>query len=126
KTSNIQPQLELKQNLNFITPGLNFRTMGYLKRYSFYTVDRSYNPFYYTANIDPTTKEYSLQALNDGSQTSVGTVGTEYLGYSEGTKVVDSRFWLEGALQYNHTFAEKHTIGGSLIAVVSNYETGNG
>jgi TonB-linked SusC/RagA family outer membrane protein len=67
---------------------------------------------------------YSLQTLNDGGPTSVGTVGTEYLGYSEGNKVVDSRFWLEGALQYNHTF-NKHTVGASLIGVVSNYETGN-
>ena len=125
KTSNIQPQVEFKQNLNFITPGLNFRTMGYLRRYSFYTVDRSYNPFYYIANIDPSSKKYSLQALNDGGATSIGTTGTEYLGYSEGTKLVDSRFWLEGALQYNHSF-DKHTVGGSLIAVVSNYETGNG
>jgi TonB-linked SusC/RagA family outer membrane protein len=124
KTSNIQPQLEFKQNLNFITPGLHFRTMGYLRRYSYYSVDRSYNPFYYTAIIDPTTKGYSLQALNDGGPASIGTVGTEYLGYSEGTKVVDSRFWLEGSLGYNHTF-DKHTVGGSLIAVVSNYETGN-
>lgn len=126
KTSNVQPQVEIKQNLNFIIPGLNFRTMGYLRRYSYYTVDRNYNPFYYTANIDPSSKTYSLQALNDGGLTSIGTVGTEYLGYSEGTKVVDSRFWLEGALQYNHTFSEKHTVGGSLIAVASNYETGNG
>lgn len=124
KTSNIQPQIEFKQNLNFITPGLSFRTMGYLRRYSYYSVDRSYNPFYYTAAIDPSTKDYSLQPLNDGGPTSVGTVGTEYLGYSEGTKVVDSRFWLEGSLGYNHTF-DKHTVGGSLIAVVSNYETGN-
>ncbi|HEX6426270.1 MAG TPA: TonB-dependent receptor, partial [Niastella sp.] len=124
KTANIQPQIELKQNLNFITPGLNFRTMGYLRRASYYSVDRTYNPFYYTAIPDPTTMGYSLQALNDGGPTSIGTVGTEYLGYSEGTKVVDSRFWLEGALQYNHTF-NKHTVGGSLIGVVSNYETGN-
>jgi TonB-linked SusC/RagA family outer membrane protein len=124
KTSNIQPQLEFKQNLNFITPGLHFRTMGYLRRYAFYSVDRSYNPFYYSAVIDPTTMDYSLQALNDGGPTSLGTVGTEYLGYAEGNKVVDSRFWLEGSLGYNHTF-EKHTVGGSLIAVVSNYETGN-
>jgi TonB-linked SusC/RagA family outer membrane protein len=125
KTSNVQPQVELKQNLNFITPGLSFRTMGYLRRYSYWRVDRFYNPFYYTAFIDPTTKDYSVQALNDGGPTSIGTTGTEYLGYNEGDKVVDSRYWLEGALQYNHSF-DKHTVGGSLIGVVSDYETGNG
>ncbi len=125
KTSNIQPQLELLQNLNSITPGLNFRAMGYLRRYSFYTLNRSYNPFYYSAIIDPTTQNYSLSPLNDGGPTSIGTVGTEYLGYNEGEKTVDSRFWVESTLSYNHTFNNKHNVGGSLIAVMSNYELGN-
>lgn len=124
KTSNLQPQVELKQDLGFVTPGLSFRTMGYLRRYSFYSVDRSYNPFYYSAIVDPTTQDYNLTVLNDGSATSVGTVGTEYLGYAEGTKTVDSRFWLEGSVTYNRTF-KKHTVGGNIIAVISNYETGN-
>ncbi|MES2773114.1 MAG: TonB-dependent receptor [Bacteroidota bacterium] len=124
KTSNIQPQIELKQNLNFILPGLSFRTMGYLRRYSFYTVNRNYNPFYYTAQVDPTTQQYNLQVLNDGGPTSVGLVGTEYLNYSEGNKVVDSRFWIESTLGYNHNFG-KSTVGGTIIAVASNYETGN-
>ncbi|HLP38263.1 TonB-dependent receptor [Lacibacter sp.] len=124
KTSNLQPQVELKQDLGFVTPGLSFRTMGYLRRYSFYSVDRSYNPFYYSAIVDPTTQDYNLTVLNDGSATSIGTVGTEYLGYAEGNKVVDSRFWLEGSVTYNRTF-KKHTVGGNVIAVISNYETGN-
>ncbi|WP_293744562.1 TonB-dependent receptor [uncultured Pedobacter sp.] len=124
KTSNIQPQLELLQNLNGILPGLNFRAMGYLRRYSYYTVNRNYNPFYYTAVIDPTTQQYSLSPLNDGGPTSIGTVGTEYLGYNEGEKNVDSRMWIEGTLNYNHTF-KKHTVGASLISVLSSYETGN-
>jgi TonB-linked SusC/RagA family outer membrane protein len=124
KTSNLQPQVELKQDLGFVTPGLSFRTMGYLRRYSFYSVDRSYNPFYYSAIVDPTTQDYNLTVLNDGSATSIGTVGTEYLGYAEGNKVVDSRFWLEGSVTYNRTF-KKHTVGGNIIAVISNYETGN-
>lgn len=124
KTSNIQPQLELKQNLNMITPGLSFRTMAYLRRYSFYAVDRSYNPFYYSAVVDPTTQDYNLNVLNDGGPTSIGAVGTEYLGYSEGQKIVDSRFWLEGSINYNRNF-KKHTLGGSLISYISNYETGN-
>lgn len=125
KTSNIQPQLELKQNLNFLTTGLSARAMGYLRRYSYYDVSRSYNPFYYTADVDPTTQAYSLRVLNDGSSTSVGTTGTEYLGYGEGPKVVDSRVWLEGSLNYNRTFGVKHQVGGMLISYLSSYETGN-
>lgn len=124
KTSNLQPQLELKQNLNFVTPGLSFRAMGYLRRYSYYSVDRSYTPFYYSALVDPTTQQYNLVALNDGGTTSIGPVGTEYLGYAEGSKIVDSRFWLESSVNYNHGFKD-HTVGGSLIGVISNYETGN-
>lgn len=125
KTSNIQPQLEIKQNLNFIANGLSMRAMGYLRRYSRYEVSRNYNPFYYTAIIDPTTQDYTLKALNDGSATSLGTVGTEYLGYSEGEKELDSRLWLEGSLNYNHTFNTKHTVSGMLISYISNYEKGN-
>ncbi|HJT72741.1 MAG TPA: SusC/RagA family TonB-linked outer membrane protein, partial [Chitinophaga sp.] len=125
KTSNIQPQLELKQNLNAITSGLSARAMGYLRRYTYYEVNRSYNPFYYSAIINPATQDYSLSVLNDGSATSVGTVGTEYLGYSEGRKTVDSRLWLEGSLNYNHTFGKMHTVGGTLISYISSYETGN-
>jgi TonB-linked SusC/RagA family outer membrane protein len=124
KTSNIQPQIELKQNLNGILPGLNFRAMGYLRRFSYYAVNRNYNPFYYTANIDPTTQDYSLQVLNDGGPTSVGLVGTEYLGYNEGAKTLNSRLWVEGTLNYNHSFG-KHNVGSSIIAVMSNYETAN-
>jgi TonB-linked SusC/RagA family outer membrane protein len=130
KTSNLMPQLEIKQNLNFITPGLNFRAMGYLKRYAWYRVDRSYNPFYYNALVDPTTQQYNLQVLNDGSNASIGTVGTEYLGYRDYDpvtgapwKTIDSRMWLEGTLNYSQTF-RKHTVGGTLISVISNYETG--
>jgi TonB-linked SusC/RagA family outer membrane protein len=130
KTSTLAPQIEFKQNLNFITPGLSFRSMAYLRRYSRYGVSRSYNPFYYTANIDPATQEYSLQVLNDGSTGSnFGTTGTEYLNYDENgdrnAKVVDSRYWLEATVNYNRAF-KNHTVGGSLIGVVSNYETGNG
>jgi TonB-linked SusC/RagA family outer membrane protein len=125
KTSNIQPQLELKQNLNFITSGLSARVMGYLRRYSYYGISRNYNPFFYAASISPLDQSYSIRVLNDGSATSVGTVGTEYLGYSTDTTIVDSRFWLEGSLNYTHTFGTKHRVGGMIISYVSNYETGN-
>ena len=66
--------------------------MGYLRRYSYYAVSRSYNPFYYSAIVNPATQQYNLSVLNDGSATSVGTVGTEYLGYAEDPKVVDSDY----------------------------------
>jgi TonB-linked SusC/RagA family outer membrane protein len=125
KTSNIQPQVELKQNLDFITKGLNFRSMAYLKRYSYFDVSRKYNPFYYNAQVQPDGKTYNLVVYNDGSPTNIGTVGTEYLDYSPGAKDVDSRIWLEGVLSYARNFGKVHSVGGSLISYLSSFETGN-
>jgi TonB-linked SusC/RagA family outer membrane protein len=125
KSSNIQPQLELKQNLDFITKGLNFRSMGYLKRYSYFAVERKYDPFYYNAQVMPDGKSYNLMVFNDGSATSIGTAGTEYLSYMEDGKTVDSRIWLEGSLDYGRTFGDVHRVSGSLISYLSSYETGN-
>ncbi|MGV3766250.1 MAG: SusC/RagA family TonB-linked outer membrane protein [Chitinophagaceae bacterium] len=125
KTSNIQPQLEFKQDLNFLTKGLTFRTMGYLRRYSYFSVNRAYNPFYYNSVVGEDGQSYEISVLNDGSSTSIGTAGTEYLGYAEGGKELDSRLWLEATLTYNRLFGEKHRIGGNLITYFSSYETGN-
>ena len=123
KSSNIQPQLELLQNLSFVVPGLSVRAMGFVRRTSLYTINRSYSPFFYEAVVDPATQSYSLLPLNDGGPQSLSPVGTEYLDYQEGNRVLDSRYWIEGTVNYNHTF-KKHAVGGSLITVFSNYELG--
>ncbi|MFC0771635.1 SusC/RagA family TonB-linked outer membrane protein [Terrimonas alba] len=127
KKSDLQPQLELKQKLDFITKGLNFRTMAYVRRYAFYSLDRKYNPFYYYADVQPDGKTYNLLSYNDGSPNAVPGVstGTEYLDYNERAKDVDSRIWLEGTLNYARTFKEVHSVGGALISYLSNYESGN-
>lgn len=124
KSSNIQPQIEIKQDLRHLVKGLRFTGMGYLRRYSEYRVNRSYNPFFYQAVINPIDQSYSLQVLNDGSTNSIGTVGTEYLSYNEVPKVLDSRMWLQGALDYNQTF-NKHSVSGMVISYLSSYEKGN-
>jgi TonB-linked SusC/RagA family outer membrane protein len=126
KSSNVQPQLELKQKLDFLIKGLSFRSMAYLRRTAFYSVDRSYNPFYYSAQIMSDGRGYNLIPLNHGAAGSVGVAGTEYLSYSEKDKNVDSRIWLEGSLDYSRLFRDVHRIGGSLISYLSSYETGNG
>jgi TonB-linked SusC/RagA family outer membrane protein len=127
KKSDLQPQLELKQNLDFITKGLTFRTMAYVRRYSFYSLDRKYNPFYYYADVQLGGKTYNLLSYNDGSPNAVSGVpaGTEYLDYNERAKDVDSRIWLEGTLNYSRIFKEVHNVGSSLISYLSSYESGN-
>jgi TonB-linked SusC/RagA family outer membrane protein len=126
KTSNIEPQIEIKQKLDFITKGLSASSMAYLQRYSYYSVLRGYNPFYYTANVDPVNPEvYTLSALNDGGTGSLGVPGTEYLGYSELPKVVTSKMYLQGTINYLRTFNEKHEIGALLTSFISSFEAGN-
>lgn len=124
KNSTVQPQIQIKQDLKFVTPGLSFRGMGYLRRFSHYALNRSYSPFYYDALIDPETHDYQLQPLNDGGANSIGPVGREFLDYVQDGKDVTSTFWLEGALSYNRNFG-KNEVGGSLISYISNFETGN-
>ncbi|MCH7400984.1 SusC/RagA family TonB-linked outer membrane protein [Belliella kenyensis] len=125
KTSMIQPQVEIKQNLDIITQGLSFRTMGFLKRYARVDVTRQYNPFFYSSRLDPATGRINLSVLNDGSATSVGTPGTEYLDYSPGDRAVNSRTYMESAINYNRTFNEKHAVSGMLITIFNSFEDGN-
>ena len=124
KTSTLQPQLELKQDFSFITPGLSARAMGYLKRYSYFNVVRQYNPFYYRSYLNPVTGEIDLSVLNDGGPNSIGVTGSEYLNYSEGDKNLDSRMHMEASVNYAQRFG-KHDVSGMLITILSSYQTGN-
>lgn len=125
KNSTLQVQLELKQDLSFWTEGLSARAMGYIRRFSYFDVTRSYNPFYYSSRRNPETGEIILNVLNDGSEGSIGTTGTEFLDYNPGNKSLDSRIYLETAINYNRTFNEVHSVSGMLINLISSYQTGN-
>jgi len=125
KTSNMMPQVELKQRLGFIAPGLAFRGMGYVRRTSFFALDRSYNPFYYEPVVNPLDMSYRLNVLNDGTAGSVGTVGSETLGYALSEKSINAMMWAQGAFDYNHRFGT-HDVGGMLIGYLSSYEEGGG
>jgi TonB-linked SusC/RagA family outer membrane protein len=116
-TSNLQAQLELKQDLAFITPGLAARLMAYTQRYSYFDVTRQYTPFYYELSYDLQTKAPRLTSLN--------TNGTEYLNYSEGPKTVNTTSYLEAAVNYNRQIGKKHNVSGMLITLFRNYLAAN-
>lgn len=121
--SNLQPQIELSQDLKGILPGLKGRFMGYVQRTSDYAISRAYNPFYYSASsLDGS--EISLTEINNGGPTSVGPVGSEYLGYSEGAKELKSSLYTEAALNYNKEF-KKNTVSGMLVGILRNSLSGN-
>ena len=109
--NNVLATVELKQNLDFITKGLKARALINTSRYSFYNLERKYNPFYYTlANYDFQSDVYSLIALNPNQ-------GTEYLEYNEGAKVISNSVYFEGSLNYNRIIKEKHNISGMLVGI---------
>ncbi|MDQ0639804.1 TonB-linked SusC/RagA family outer membrane protein [Pedobacter sp. W3I1] len=122
--STLQTQIEIKQDLKFITPGLTARMMSYARRYSYFDISRAYNPFYYSATEQP-DKSIGLSLINGGGALSIGPVGTEYLGYSEGKKELNSTFYAEFSANYNRTFKEKHAVGAMLITTMRNYLAAN-
>jgi TonB-linked SusC/RagA family outer membrane protein len=107
--SRMLAQLELKQNLDFITEGLKFRSLMNTNRYSYFDVSRYYTPYYYQVGIyDPRTGDYDLTPLNENE-------GSQSLTYNEGPKNVSSSFYLEAAVDYNRIFGEKHAVNGLLV-----------
>lgn len=117
-TSTLNVQLELKQDFNFLTPGLSARVMVYTKRYSRFSLSRRYSPFYYAANPSlDASSGYTLSILNEKT-------GTEYLGYSPGEKLVETTSYAEAAVNYNRTFNKVHNIGALLIGIRRNYISG--
>ncbi|MDR2774241.1 MAG: SusC/RagA family TonB-linked outer membrane protein [Tannerella sp.] len=105
-------QLDLRQDLNMFTEGLSVRAMFNVTRDSYYEISRAYNPYYYElAYYDPLTGGYQLNLLNEDS-------GSEYLGWGQGAKTVDSDIYLEAAIDYNRTFNEKNMVSGLLVFIM--------
>lgn len=109
--NNFLATVEVKQDLGFIVEGLNARILGNTSRYSFYNLERKYNPFYYTlGNYDFQSDQYTLIALNPNQ-------GTEYLEYNEGNKVITNATYFEASLNYNTTIDDIHEISGMIIGI---------
>ncbi|MRG47821.1 SusC/RagA family TonB-linked outer membrane protein [Chitinophaga sp. SYP-B3965] len=107
-------QTELKQNFDFLIPGLNFRTMLNVNRTSNFSILRAYNPFYYNATgYDRQTKNFTLVPLNPDQ-------GTEYLeaygGGGSGNRI-NAIFYWENALNYGKTIGD-HSINAMLIGIM--------
>lgn len=105
--------IEASQDLSFITPGLDISAMFNISRLAQFSVSRQYNPFYYKlAQYDSFTGDYMLDEINENS-------GTEYLGYSESGKTVQSTTYTESRLNYNREFG-KHSVSGLLVFTTRN------
>lgn len=117
--SMMMAQFELKQDLGFITEGLNARALFSTNRTSYFDVQRFYTPFFYAVGMyDKMKDEYMLNALNPEK-------GTEWLDYKEGEKEISTSTYFEAALNYDHVFGEKHGVSGLLVYNMRNYLKGN-
>jgi len=122
--STINVQFDASQDLRFILPGLNFNFMAYVKRYSNYSINRNYNPFYYSAETLDNRTISDLYVLNDGSASSIGTVGSEYLSYNESSKDVSSMYYAQATLNYAHNWGP-HAVSGMLTGLMQSQTEGN-
>lgn len=112
-------QVELKQRLNFITPGLSLNAMSNINRTAFFDIRRQYRPFLYSAgSYDKLTGTYKLAPINPDT-------GTDFLDYSPGNKDVASVFHFQSALQYNRRFNQKHSVGATAVLIMSSRLDGN-
>jgi TonB-linked SusC/RagA family outer membrane protein len=110
--SQMLAQFEVKQNLNFITEGLSFKTMANISRLASFSVSRKYNPFWYQVDsYDIVTGKYYLKATNSEGSNK----GTEYLDFLESPKNVESSLYSETSLTYARTFADRHSFSGLLV-----------
>jgi len=108
-------QFELKQDLSFITEGLNLRGLFNVSRYAYSSTSRSYIPFWYGIGLyDKYQDTYTLSdALNP-------TAGTEYLDYSQSTPDITATTYIQSTASYNRTFNEKHGISGLIVFLMQN------
>ncbi|MFT4094102.1 MAG: TonB-dependent receptor [Niabella sp.] len=116
--ANIYAQLELKQDLAFVLKGLSFNGLFNTTRYSYFDIQRSYNPYYYEYAGTDASGNRVLTLLNESE-------GTEYLNYSEGTKTVQSTTYAQASLNYDHTFNKNHKLNSLLVGTVRNQLVGN-
>ena len=109
--------VEIDQDLKFITKGLTFMTLFNLTRLSEYTVNRQFNPYWYTLDrYDSYTGEYHVNRINEN--------GTDYLTYSEGAKTVRNTMYSETRLNYANSFG-RHDVTGLLVLTASESLTAN-
>jgi len=116
--SRMDAQFELKQDFGFVLEGLSARALFNINRTAYFDVTRQSNPFYYMiGRYDRFEDQYVLAPLNE-------TEGTEYLNYTPGARDVFSSTYLETAVAYNRTFAEKHDVNATLVSILRNSLSG--
>jgi TonB-linked SusC/RagA family outer membrane protein len=108
--SQMLAQLELKQDLKFITEGLTFRAMMNIARQADYSVNRQYSPYFYQViGYDVSSGRYRTAVTNPET-------GTAYLDLAPGGRNLQSTMYTEAILNYGRTFG-RYTVGALLVTM---------
>ena len=107
-TNTIFSQVQIEQDLKFITEGLKFRGMASVRTYTMNENSREYTPFYYgmaevETELGISNYLYRIQE------------GTEFLNNPSVNNLGTSRFYYEFVTEYNRKFNELHDIGGLIV-----------
>jgi TonB-linked SusC/RagA family outer membrane protein len=106
--SDMLAQFEVKQDFDFLLEGLSARAMFNVNRYSLLDLKQSYVPYFYSLMNSDDPNAYVLNALNpDGGDETLNLVGTD--------KKLTSSMYFEGAVSYDRTFADKHSVSGLMV-----------
>lgn len=108
--SRMLTQIELNQNLGFVTDGLAFHGIFSTNRYSYFDSELAYNPFYY--NVSSYNKQNNTYVLNWLNQNPGDA--EEYLQYYPGTPIISNQLYLQGNLDYTKQL-HNHNISGTLV-----------
>ena len=112
-------QLEFKQDLSSIIPGLSARFLGNANSTSFFENRRAYQPFFYrVSSFDPFTEDYRLIRTAQGS-------GDEALDLIGGNRINNSVLYMEAAMNYYQTFGGKHNVSGLFVFTAREFLDGN-
>lgn len=101
---------DVNQKLDFLLEGLSLKSLVSFNNYSTTYVTRAFKPYYFTIDKYMQTPvgnyDYSLTPIGEPGQTALSTASSSN-GYR--------RFHLQGAIDYTHTFGEKHAVNAMLL-----------
>ncbi len=127
RSSTLSAQLELYQDLDFVTDGLDLKFIGNLSRFGNFSLRRSYNPYYFTIPsngyspsqdaLTPEDDGYTLFPINP-------TTGSRFINYAGGDQNVSSTMYGELSFIYSKAFNEKHEVGALLVGTIREFLDG--
>src|SRR5690606_28075299 len=120
--SNMNAQIQVTQKFDFITQGLSARALINTARVSYFDMIRQYSPFYYArGGYSIRDNTYQVFIVNEEK-------GKDYLDYDpakNGSQLINSSVYLETAVNYNRTFADRHNLSGMLDYIMRGAQDAN-